>query len=92
MMQALNDLCTATTRGTEETAKALEHFLNYCATHPDAEILYRASDMILTVDSDAAYLNATKSRSRAGGYHYLGNSDGTLFNGPIYILAKIIKI
>ena len=44
-----------------------------------------------TTDSDAAYLVAARARSRAGGYHYLGNLDGKLFNGPIYILAKIIK-
>jgi hypothetical protein len=48
--------------------------------------------MILTIDSDAAYYQvATKSRSRASGYHYLGNADGKLFNGAIFILAKIIK-
>ena len=70
---------------------ALEYFLNYCATHPEAEIIYRASEMILTVDSDAAYQVAAKSRSRASGYHYLGNLDGKLFNGAIFILAKIIK-
>ena len=54
-------------------------------------IIYRASDMILSCESDAAYLVAPKSRSRAGGYHYLGNKTGTQFNGPIYVLAKIIK-
>jgi hypothetical protein len=47
--------------------------------------------MILTIDSDAAYQVAAKSRSRASGYHYLGNLDGKLFNGAIFILAKIIK-
>jgi hypothetical protein len=47
--------------------------------------------MILSVDSDAAYQVASKSRSRASGYHYLGNLDGKLFNGAIFILAKIIK-
>jgi hypothetical protein len=48
--------------------------------------------MILTIDSDAAYQVAAKSRSQASGYHYyLGNLDGKLFNGAIFILAKIIK-
>ena len=47
--------------------------------------------MILSRESDAAYLVAPKSQSRAGGYHYIGNKAGTQFNGPIYILAKIIK-
>jgi hypothetical protein len=87
-----NELCIAATKGTQETQAALEYFLNYCATHPEAEIIYRASDMILTIDSDAAYQVAAKSRSRASGYHhYLGNADGKLFNGAIFIFAKIIK-
>ena len=47
--------------------------------------------MQLEIDCDAAYLVASKSRSRASGYHYLGNYDGKLFNGPIYVLAKVIK-
>jgi hypothetical protein len=46
--------------------------------------------MILTIDSDAAYLVAAKARSRAAGYFYLGNKDNQLFNGPIYILTKLI--
>ena len=51
----------------------------------------RASDMILRVDSDAAYLVAPEARSRAGGYHYLSNKEGTVFNGPVLALAKVIK-
>ena len=66
----------------------LIHFLNYCATNPDASIIFRRSDMILTLDSGACYLNAPKATSRAGGYHYSGNGDGKLFNGPIYILIS----
>ena len=53
--------------------------------------MFRASDMQIQADSDASYLVAPKARSRAGGYHWLGSNDGTLFNGPIYVLAKIIK-
>ena len=34
---------------------------------------------------------ALKARSRVAGYNYLVNKDGKLFNGPIYILAKVIK-
>ena len=29
--------------------------------------------------------------SQAGGYYNHGNKDVNLFNGPIYVLAKIIK-
>ena len=47
--------------------------------------------MILQADSDAAYLVAPEARSRAGGYHFLGSNYHTLFNGPIHVLAKLIK-
>ena len=90
-LHPLNELSIKATEATEETQTALIQFLNYIASNPDGTIIYRASDMILLCESDAAYLVAPKSRSRAGGYHYLGNKAGTQFNGPIYVLAKIIK-
>ena len=69
----------------------LKHFLDYCATNPDPKIIFRASDMLLQIWTDAAYLVAAKARSRAAGYHFLGNKDGNLHNGPIYVLSKLIK-
>jgi hypothetical protein len=39
MQHALNELCIAATTRTQETQAALEYFLNYCATHPEAEII-----------------------------------------------------
>ena len=47
--------------------------------------------MILHIDSDAAYLVAPEAQSRAGGYQYLSDKTGTLYNGPILALAKVIK-
>jgi hypothetical protein len=42
------------------------------ATHPDAKICYRASDidMVLNVHSNASYLSAPNARSHAGGYFF----------------------
>ena len=60
MHHTLNELCIAATKGTQETQAALEYFLNYCVTHLEAEIIYRASDMILSIDSDASYQVAQK--------------------------------
>jgi hypothetical protein len=54
-------------------------------------IRYQASDMILYVVSDAAYLVCPKARSRVGGYHYMGNKDRKLFKAAIFVLAKVIK-
>ena len=90
MLHALNHI--ASSAKTKYTLlQALKHFLDYAATNPDAKIMYRASDMILQGDSDAAYLVVPEARSRAGGFHYTGNGDGQLTNGPITVLAKIIK-
>ena len=47
--------------------------------------------MILHTNSNAAYLVAKNTCSRAGGYHYCGNKVGIKFNRPIHVLAKIIK-
>ena len=93
MLHALNDLATRTKDGTQKTVEALNHFLDYCASNPEAEVLYRASDMILHNHSDAAYLVATGARSRAAEYTYLGNDQDNkqIINGPISIIATIIQ-
>ncbi|OEU20461.1 hypothetical protein FRACYDRAFT_181335 [Fragilariopsis cylindrus CCMP1102] len=91
MLHAINDIASSTANGTEATLAATRYFLNYAASNPNGQIIYRASDMILRIDSDAVYLVRPEARSGAGGYHYLGSKDGTLFNGPILVLAKIIK-
>jgi len=43
MLHALNELASATHKGTQKTAIAMNHFLNYCSTHPNTVLLYRAS-------------------------------------------------
>lgn len=88
---ALNELAAKQSNGTQATIEAMLHFLNCAATLPDAKKIHRASDVVPTVDSDAACLVASQARSRAGGFHCLGNKDGTLANGSIAAIAKIIK-
>ena len=47
--------------------------------------------MILQVHSNTSYLSATKTRNRAGEYHYLiDNSEDPPYNGPIHNLCKIL--
>ena len=76
--------------------KQVNQFLDYMWTHPDAIIRYRASDMILNVHSDASYLSAPKSRSRAGGYFFLGSlphgGDPIKLNGAIHVTCTILKL
>ena len=56
MLHALNCLSTQLNNGTERTKTALTHFLYYCYDNFDAVKLYVASDIILFIESDAAYL------------------------------------
>jgi hypothetical protein len=93
MLEPLNELATAQSKGTQETAKAMTPFLNYCATHPDATIRYQACDMILHIHSDASYLSAPEARSRAGGHHFLGNAPNKppINNGPILNLVQVLR-
>jgi hypothetical protein len=57
MFVALGTLAAAHSKGTEATAKALAHLLDYAATHPDAVICYHDSSMVLYIHSDASYLS-----------------------------------
>jgi hypothetical protein len=50
--------------------------------------------MILFIHSDASYLKERESKSRAGCFFYMGNSDDTankLTNGAILIISTVLK-
>ena len=70
MQTAVSSIGSAvSTASWKELNFRINHFLDYAATHPDAHIQYRASQMHLWLHSDASYLNAeTKARSRNGGF------------------------
>jgi hypothetical protein len=67
--------------------------LNYLATHPDATILYHASDMILHIHSNASYLSVSNARSRLRGLFFLGNKspEQDKLDGSILNVASVIK-
>ena len=73
LLVALSTLATQQTKATTDTMGKLKQLMDYCHTYQNATIRYNRSDMILKVHSDAAYLNEQSSRSRAGGYFYMGN-------------------
>ena len=77
-----------------KTEEAQACSLNYCATNPDASIVYYASDIIIRGDTDAAYLVTSKARSRNTAYIFIGNTDrnNQIINGPIMVIAKKLKM
>ena len=75
--------------------------LNYAASHPDAKILYFASDMILNVHSNMLYLSESDARSQATSIYFLGkkSSDPSkppphsiVPNDTIHDLSKILSM
>lgn len=102
MLVALGTLATAKT--TRSTAQGITQLLNYAATHPDAVVTYKASDMALHVHSDASYQSETQSRIRAGGFFFLSsaapnhttnidpNSEPPPHNGPVHVPCTILKV
>lgn len=91
----LNDIAITQAQPTLNTKKKCLRLMNYVATYPDAYICYRASDMILNVDSDAAHLVLPKAKSRIAGFSHLtdkvSNTKPPPRNGPLLVEGKTIK-
>jgi hypothetical protein len=97
MLVALNELGRQQASPTEATMKAALQLLDYAASHPDAKIRYHASDMILHIDTDAAFLVQPQAKSRLAGYYHMGSrriQNGlpeTELNAPILVQVKTIR-
>ena len=67
--------------------------MDYLHTHPDAVIQFHASDMILYIEFDAAYLILLQAHSRVASVFYLSNAtSGRLpLNGAIQVICKTLQ-
>jgi hypothetical protein len=95
VIMTLNDIATKPTRATDKTKTAAVQLLDYLATHPDAQICFHASDMILHIHSDASYLSVSKARSRLEGLFYLGYNppkEDTLTGYILNVASIIVKL
>ena len=92
MLLALGTTVTQQSNPTENIMKKVKHFLDYAATHPNAIITYRASNIVLTAHSNASYFLQSKAQSRAGG-HFFVSVDSAIpaNNGAVITVSKIIK-
>jgi hypothetical protein len=92
MLTALSAIASAQAEPTEETMVCCKQFLDYTATHQEAVLTYKRSDMVLVVHSDASYLSKPKARSRAGGHFFLSlDTEDPINNGAVLNLAQLIK-
>ena len=77
---------------TEDTNKAIQQLLDYCATYSDDGIIYRSSDMIPAGPSDAGFNNETRAQSRSGAHIFLSENESIpRWNGPLLTIAQIMK-
>ena len=69
--------------------------MDYLHDQPDGVLRYHASDMILQLEADAAYLVLPQARSRAAAWFILGNDPTThptpMDNAPIDVMCNTIK-
>ena len=92
MIAALGSIATQQASPTANTMLKIKQLLNYAATHPDAAVTYRSSNMVLAAHSDASYLSETKSRSRAGAHFFVASDIAVPENnGTVHTFAQIIK-
>ena len=97
ILPALNKISHCQASPTINTYNKCKMLLDYCATHPNGKICFHASQMILHVDTDAAYLVLPKTRSRIAGYYYLAQYPTTdaipkpTLNGTIHVECKTLK-
>ena len=98
MLVALNEIGTNQAAPTATTRAKVDWLFDYALTHPSATIKYHASDMILHVESDAAYLVLPKARSRFAGFFHLAEHPPEppaiptpTINGAINVECKTIR-
>ena len=94
ILPALTQIASQQANPTVNAKKAIHRLLDYVNTYNKTCVWFYKSDMILTTDSDAAYLVLPKARSRLAGYFRLLDNpqkEGRdLYNGALLIECRTI--
>ena len=92
---ALNEIGTVQAKPTMNTNAKAQMLMDYLHYHPNAVLRFHASDMVLQVESDAAYLVLPHAHSRAAAWYILGNDPTTtptpMTNSPVHVMCNTIK-
>ena len=95
LLLAVNEVSTTQAKLTILTKEAYQQILDYIATYNKVCVQFYASNMVLNVDSDAAYLVLLKVKSRFIIYYFLSNHSNTnilpKLNGAILVECKEVK-
>ena len=92
LLVELSELYQQQASATKATNDAIARILDYVATYSSDGITFRASNIVLSAHSNAAYLNISKYISRLGA-HIMLSEDIPIpsYNGPVITSAQIIK-
>jgi hypothetical protein len=92
MLTAVNKLGSRQATADTSIFKDTDRLFQYASRYRNAVTRIRPSDMQLNIHSDASYLSESKSRSRAGGFMYLGHCPtGGIPNAPVAYISTIIS-
>jgi hypothetical protein len=85
MLTAVCSLSSAQSRATTAVLAHADRLLSYAASHPDHQLVFVASEMILHIHTDGSHLSRTNATSVVGGHHFLGKRDQPFdVNGAIH--------
>ena len=98
LLVALNEIAAHQFSPTQYISTKCKQLLDYAATFLNAKLRFVASDMILHVDSDAAYLVQDGARSHIAGHYILSTHPppapqipNKKPNAPILVECKILR-
>ena len=93
ILVTLSEIGVQQSTATTDTEKKFAKLMYYLHNHPDAVVRFHASDMILYIESDAAYLVLPKARSRVASIFYFRNATSRRppLNGAIQVIFKTLQ-
>lgn len=95
MLASLNEVATTQAKPTEHAKEECQQLQDYAATHQNMCVRYCASDMMLWVEIDAAYLVFPKAKNRIAGHFHLYNYPKQVthptINGAMHIMCKALR-
>ena len=97
ILPALNEISNQQAKPTEKTTKAYKQLMDYLYTHPKAVICFNASDMIISLVSDTAYLVLPDARSRCTTLYTLTDISTSepltvKSNGPVHVMVLVFQL
>ncbi len=95
VLKALSSIAVEQTNATNKTMARCTQLLDYLLHNANAKVGFYASDMILSIHSDASYLSEAKAWSRACGHFFMGwmpkNGEPIRLNGAFHVSSTILQ-